>query len=202
MNKILFALVTLTLISFSIQEKPVLKDWGFDCDSKPGCFFYSICKNKFTTKTLAKQVDVNKYIGRWFEQARTPQTFQNSLCAVADYEKSDKEGVINVYNHALDESGEEIRGTATVEAEGTNRFSLVFNFFAKGQYWIHDIEEDQDGNYDWALIGGPCRDFLYVLSRNPVVDRKKVDEKLKLFNEKFGFNYSEILYRGSSCKLE
>ena len=201
MNKIILAIVFLTLISFSTST-PALKDWGFDCDSKPGCFFYSICANKFTTPTLATQVDINKYIGRWFEQARTPQTFQKSPCAVADYSKNEKEGVITVWNHALDDTGEEIRGTATAEAEGTNRFSLVFNFFAKGQYWIHDIETDEDGNYDWALVGGPCRDALYVLSRDAVVDRAKVDEKLRLFREKYNYKYEEILYRGDSCRTE
>jgi apolipoprotein D and lipocalin family protein len=38
-------------------------------------------------------------------------------------------------------------------------------------YWVVDLDPD----YRWAVVGGPSRKYLWVLSRTPAMDRTTFD---------------------------
>ena len=86
------------------------------------------------------------------------------------------DGKVRVQNRALDGNGEpqESIGEATVvPASGNAKLEVTFLPdvlrwipFTKGDYWVLRIDDD----YQTALVGGPDRKYLWLLSRSPALD--------------------------------
>lgn len=124
----------------------------------------------FPPLTTVEQVDLNKYVGLWYEVAKIPNSFQDQ-CAygtTAEY-KIDKDGDIIVINSCYDEDGkiDIADGVANVVDKKTNsKLEVSFVSFLGirpfwGDYWIIGLDED----YKWAVIGTPNRKYGWVLSR-------------------------------------
>jgi apolipoprotein D and lipocalin family protein len=114
----------------------------------------------------AKPVDINRYLGRWYEMGRYEQSFQKDCEAVtADYSLS-KPNEIKVLNtcHAGGVTGKErvAKGKAKIVA-GSKNAKLRVSFFGPfyGDYWVLDRADD----YSWAIIGEPSGRYLWLLHR-------------------------------------
>src|SRR5512146_347259 len=112
------------------------------------------------------RVDVRRYVGTWYEIASFPQSFQRGCTATtATYTLRD-DGEIDVVNRCREGSpdGPEkvARGRARVVDPSTNA-KLEVSFFRPfwGDYWIVDLGAD----YEYAAVGHPGRDYLWILSR-------------------------------------
>jgi apolipoprotein D and lipocalin family protein len=119
---------------------------------------------------VVASVDLSRYVGRWYEIARLPNRFQKK-CAdsvTADYTlRSD--GNIQVVNRCRKASGEftTAKGKAKVVDKKTNaKLKVTFFWPFYGKYWILDLGP----NYEYAVVGEPGRDYLWILSRNPQID--------------------------------
>lgn len=118
-----------------------------------------------------KRVDLERYLGTWFEIASIPQRFQQGCTATtATYSPGD-DGAIHVRNRCRKDgfTGREsvAEGTARV-VDATTNAKLEVSFFGPfgGDYWIIDLDE----GYQWAVVGSPTRDSLWILSRTPTLD--------------------------------
>lgn len=114
-----------------------------------------------------EHVDVSKYMGTWYEIANFPQSFQKGCTATtATYSLRD-DGQVDVTNRCRKGStdGEEdvAKGLARVVDNVTNA-KLEVSFFRPfwGDYWIIDLGK----NYEYAVVGHPSRDYLWILSRS------------------------------------
>jgi apolipoprotein D and lipocalin family protein len=114
----------------------------------------------------AKPVEIESYLGRWYEVARYEQSFQKGCEAVtADYSltKPDEIKVVNTC-HAGGVTGKEkvAKGKAKIVA-GSNNAKLRVSFFGPfyGDYWVLDRADD----YSWAIIGEPSGRYLWLLHR-------------------------------------
>jgi apolipoprotein D and lipocalin family protein len=119
-------------------------------------------------------VDLDRYTGRWYEIAKYPNKFQKQCVAntVATYKKKPN-GRLEVVNECLRSDG--TKNTAVGEAKitkGSNntklkvRFAPGFLSFLSavwGDYWVIDLGRD----YEYAVIGEPKREYLWILSRKP-----------------------------------
>ena len=120
--------------------------------------------------TTVATVDVERYLGKWYELARYPNSFQKECDAVtATYTKRD-DGLIEVLNECgafAGRSGRDAKGRAKVVDASTNA-KLKVSFFGPfwGDYWIVDLEDD----YSRAIVGEPSGRYLWVLAREPGVD--------------------------------
>jgi len=129
-------------------------------------------EKNFPELVTVKQVDLNKYVGLWYEIAKIPNSFQDQ-CAygtTAEY-KIDEDGDIIVTNSCYDDEGkiDVAEGLAKVVDKKTNA-KLEVSFFSIlgirpfwGDYWIIGL----DDNYQWAVVGTPNRKYGWVLSRTP-----------------------------------
>lgn len=115
----------------------------------------------------AKPVDLNRYLGRWYEQYRYEAPFQKGMEAVsADYSLND-DGSIKVVNRGrkggVDGVEKVSTGRAKVEDKATNA-KLKVSFFGPfyGDYWVLDHDDD----YRWSIVGEPSGRYLWVLTRD------------------------------------
>lgn len=165
-------------------------------DHFPFCLVYPLFD--VSMQSYPGPVDLNKFAGMWYEQARKPMMFQKSHCAYAKYSlDADKPGTIIVENGSNDpDVPEYIKGTAfPLNNDNTqSKLKVRFGLFASGNYWILDM----DPEYKIALIGEPCATFLWLLSKDRHLDRDTVNE---WFNKakSFGYNLDNAIYRKDSC---
>jgi apolipoprotein D and lipocalin family protein len=135
--------------------------------------------------TTVDKVDLDRYIGEWFEIARFPNRFQRQCAGDvrATYRRRD-DGRIDVINSCrLTDGGVTVaEGVARVvdtrsSAKLEVRFApayLSFLPFVWGDYWIIGLAQD----YSWAVVGSPDREYLWILSRTPDVSDAVYDEAL------------------------
>lgn len=121
--------------------------------------------------TVVENFDINRYTGRWYEIARLDHRFERGLSNVtADYELQEDNSV-RVLNRGYNEEEQQWE-----EAEGRARFlgdpdrgSLEVSFFGPFYGGYHIIALDHD-NYQWAMISGATRDYLWILAREPMLE--------------------------------
>jgi len=125
---------------------------------------------------VVDSVDLDRYLGLWYEIASYPAWFQKNCTAVtADYSLRE-DGLIKVVNScrkgSLDGKLKQSTGRAKVVA-GSNNAKLKVSFFGPfwGNYWIIDLDPD----YEWAVVGVPGRKYLWILSRSPQMDQAVYD---------------------------
>ena len=121
--------------------------------------------------TVVDRVDLNRYLGKWYEIASYPAWFQKECTgSTAEYSLM-PDGKIQVVNRCrkggLDGPLKESEGTAEVVDTVSNAKLKVWFFWPfKGNYWIIDL----DDNYQWVVVGEPSRKYLWVLSRKPMME--------------------------------
>lgn len=135
-----------------------------------------------------KSVDLNRYIGRWYEIARYEAGFQKECEYVtADYSLR-PDGKIKVVNSCrrgtLDAPLALAEGQAYVVDGSQNaklRVSFLWPFY--GNYWVLDHGEA----YDWAIVGEPLGRYLWLLFRTPHPSDQEV-QKVKGRAAQMGYN--------------
>ncbi|HXI86902.1 MAG TPA: lipocalin family protein [Parvularculaceae bacterium] len=140
----------------------------------------------------AAHVDVDRYLGRWYEIARLPNGFEKNCEGVtADYQRRD-DGLIGVLN-ACRKGGptgplKQAEGRARIVDAETNA-KLKVSFFGPfwGDYWILHIADD----YSLSLVGEPSGRYLWILARTPTLsEAKKADALLRL--KSVGYDVSKL----------
>lgn len=137
-------------------------------------------------------VEVERYMGKWFEIAKYPNGFQQGCSAVTAEYSLREDGTVRVFNTCRAADGvtvtNTIEGFATVADTRTNAKLLVYFFFPFGApYWIIDLDDD----YQYAVVGEPSRRFLWILSRTPALDESTYNAILQRLPEK-GYDPSRL----------
>lgn len=127
-------------------------------------------------------VDLDRYVGEWFEIARVPNRFQRSCTGDvrASYARR-LDGRIDVVNTCRGADGGLIdaHGVARIVDARTSaklkvRFApavLSFLPFVWGDYWIIGLADD----YSWAVVGSPDRAYLWILARSATMETARLD---------------------------
>jgi apolipoprotein D and lipocalin family protein len=120
------------------------------------------------------QVDTQRYLGKWYEIARYPNSFQKNCEGVtAEYTLRDdgRIGVTNTCAFGTSSGRSKIAmGKASV-IDGSNGARLAVNFApiplpkGDGNYWVLYL----DDAYQHALIGEPSGRYLWMLARTPQI---------------------------------
>ncbi len=113
--------------------------------------------------------DINQYLGRWYEIARLDHKFEKNLTFVtADYRKisATEIEVINRGYNPTTQKWTEATGVAKFVQEktiGHLKVAFMVPFYAS--YVVFDL----DKQYQYAIVTGYNRDYLWLLSRTPTV---------------------------------
>lgn len=137
-------------------------------------------------------VDLSRYVGQWYEIARLPNRFQKK-CAdsvTANYTlRSD--GSIQVVNRCRKPSGEFTTATGKakiVDKETNAKLKVTFFWPFYGKYWILDLGP----NYEYAVVGEPGRDYLWILSRTSQMDEALYQQLLAKMQAR-GFDTTRMI---------
>jgi apolipoprotein D and lipocalin family protein len=152
---------------------------------------YPIAMQAQTLNTV-QNVDLARYAGTWYEIASFPQRFQKGCFnTTATYTLTGK-GYVIVENRCNKDSFtgklSYIKGKAFVEKESGNaKLKVQFFWPFRGKYWIIDLADD----YSYAVVGHPNRQYLWILSRAPMLSETVYKEIiLRLINQ--GFDTSKL----------
>lgn len=147
--------------------------------------------NKLLEKPLktVDSVDLNRYLGKWYEIAAFPKRFEKGCTYTTAHYSLNDDGSIAVKNSCLiGEEEKSITGTAKVsDPESNAKLDVQFFWPFSGKYWIIDLAPD----YSYAMVGHPDRNSLWILSRKPWME-KDVYKKLLISAMGKGFDISRI----------
>ena len=136
----------------------------------------SIAADELPPLRTVPRVELDRYMGVWYEIASFPQRFQKGCAAsMATYSlrSGGKVAVLNqCRNETLDGKLRSAKGTAWVVNKTTNaKLKVRFFWPFSGDYWIIDLGPD----YEYAVVGHPKRTYLWILSRKPQMDSATYD---------------------------
>jgi apolipoprotein D and lipocalin family protein len=157
------------------------------------------CSSNYPYLAVVDKVDLDKYIGKWYEIAAFPQRFQKGCnCSSAEYYKTDKD-YIRILNSCRKDSVNGEMKTAEGKAfivENSNNAKLRVQFFwpFKGDYWIIELADD----YSYAVVGHPNREYLWILSRTPKMNDSIYQMLLEKIKAK-GFDITKLKRTVQEC---
>jgi apolipoprotein D and lipocalin family protein len=141
-------------------------------------------------------VDLKRYLGRWYDIAHYPQSFQKGCsCTTAEY-KLNEDGTIEVINTCNKDGKKKIsKGRAKIKDKITNaKLSVTFFWPFSGKYWIIDLAPD----YSYAVVGHPNRNYLWILSRSKEMDGKTYLDILSRIKAK-GYDLTKLEKTEQQC---
>jgi apolipoprotein D and lipocalin family protein len=159
------------------------------------------CSSNYAPLDTVDQVDLERYLGTWYEIARLPNSFQEDcFCSKAEYSIIDNE-TIRVVNSCNKESAEGEVETSSgkafiVEKSGNSKLRVQFFWPFRGDYWIIDLDEE---DYTYSVVGTPSREYLWILARQPEMDQGMLERILKDCSEK-GFPVEKMIFIDNNCK--
>lgn len=154
-----------------------------------GCSAY---ESFFPPLATVENVDVSRYVGKWYEIAKYPNPFQQQCVGgtTAEYAVLD-DGRVQVINKCNTAGGtvDLIEGRARIVDTTTNA-KLAVGFFGpfEGAYWILEIGT----NYEYAVVGEPSRSTLWILSRTPTLDDATYQDILSRLPDR-GYDPSKLV---------
>lgn len=123
-----------------------------------------------------EEFQLERYLGRWYEIARLDHSFERGLSRVtADYSLRD-DGGVRVVNRGylagknLWKEAEGLAYPAGESGQGWLKVSFFRPFY--GSYVVVELDR---AAYQYALVCGPDRSYLWILARSPHLPAEVLD---------------------------
>jgi len=150
------------------------------------------------TLDTVERVDLERYMGKWYEIARYPNRFQRDCPASKATYTLLPNGKVEVLNECYDREYQHVlrsvKGTArVVDPESKAKLKVTFFWPFSGDYWIIDLGDD----YEYAVVGHPDRKYLWILSRSPEMSQQLYDRITERLQIK-GYDPDRLIRRNGS----
>jgi len=129
-------------------------------------------QSQMTDKSTVKVLDLNRYLGTWYEIARFPHSFEKNLVGVTATYSLKKDGMMEVLNQGfknkLDGAPSKAYGKAKIPDKsdpGKLKVSFFWIFYA--DYFVLELDQE---HYQYAMIGSSSDNYFWILGRTPVMD--------------------------------
>ena len=144
--------------------------------------------------STVKQLDLQQYMGTWYEIARFDHSFERGLVGVTATYELRGDGKITVINAGYKNSFEGKYKTAKGKAKQPNsdepgKLKVAFFLFFYADYFILEL----DKNYQWVLIGSSSDKYLWILSRTPKLEQETLYYILKKASER-GYDTDKLIW--------
>lgn len=135
-----------------------------------------------------------KYLGKWYEIARLDQSFERGLTRITAEYSLRPDGGLKVLNRgysASENKWQEAEGKAYFVGDPTQAH-LKVSFFGPmyGSYIVFELDRE---NYQYALVSGPDKSYLWLLSREPKI-KDDIKKTLIAKAASLGFDTSQLIF--------
>lgn len=155
-------------------------------------FIFSGCASKHEPLPTQESVNIQKYMGKWYEIARYEHFFEKNCKNVTATYSLNEDNTLKVINRC-EKIDTNKKTSATGVAYSTNEANskLKVSFFRPfyGDYWIIDLDKD----YKYAVVGTPSREYLWILSRTSTLPKTTIDNILAKI-KKLGFSTDKLIW--------
>lgn len=157
-------------------------------------FFFNCTKtqSQMIDQTTVKELNLNRYLGKWYEIARFPHSFEKNLVGVTATYSLKADGKIEVLNQGFRNTLSGERSRAVGKAKIPNKMEpgrLKVSFF-----WIFYADYnvlELDDNYQYAMIGSSSDRYFWILCRTPQMDETLYNDLLDKARKR-GYNLTEL----------
>ncbi|MFO7842130.1 MAG: lipocalin family protein [Fidelibacterota bacterium] len=161
-----------------------------------GCSSMKFSNFSRSLETVDK-VELDRYLGKWYEYARLDVPFEKGMTKTqANYSlmEPDKKGRprIRVINSGIKNGKFKEAKAKAVIPDPAEPGRIKVSFFGPF-YADYNIIALDKKDYNWALVSGSSRDYLWFLSRKPKMD-PGIYERLKAIAENYGFDTSALIF--------
>ena len=142
-------------------------------------------------RSTVSDVDLKRYMGRWYEIARFDHSFERNLSYCEAFYAMQDDGSISVVNTGINTNNEH-RKTSYGKAKlgdrpGQLRVSFFWIFYS--DYNILALSQE----YEWALIGSKSDKYLWILSRTRHLDNNTKNNILAIARSR-GYDTSKLIW--------
>jgi apolipoprotein D and lipocalin family protein len=134
--------------------------------------------------TTVEKVDLEKYLGTWYEIASRPNRFQKDCVATKATYKRRTDGDVSVFNEcrekALDGKSISVEGKAWPVDASNTKFKVRFFWPFKGDYWIVELGKQ----YEYAVVAEPRGRYVWILSRTTRMEKSLYDGILQRLKDR------------------
>ena len=138
--------------------------------------------------------DVSRYLGTWYEIARLDHSFERGLQQVTAEYSLREDGGIRVVNQGFNtdkKRWERAEGKAYfIGSEDVGRLKVSFFGPFYGAYNIIELDKQ---DYRYAMVCGPDKSYLWILAREPVLDKSIIDRLLTIASTA-NFDISRLIF--------
>ena len=162
--------------------------------------FLSACASVRPLPSTVPAVNLKKYMGTWYEIASFPNLFQRGCqCTTAHYTLTD--GRVNILNQCYKGASFQKSSASGIAwpTPGSNNSKLTVQFFwpFKGDYWILYLSP----HYQQVIVGSPNRQYLWFLSRNKTMTKKRFIQLEKIAQHK-GYDTRQLRITQQHCQIK
>ena len=153
---------------------------------------FTACSSKNPSLQTVEKVDLQKYIGTWYEIARYEHFFEKDCKNVTANYTMMNEDTIKVINRCTKiQTNEKKEGLGRAYATDITNSKLKVSFFRPfyGDYWVLILDE----KYNYVVVGTPSREYLWILSRTSTLNEKIKNEILQKLPA-LGFETSKLIW--------
>ena len=166
----LILILGMTLIGFSSQAQKAMRD-----------------------NSVVQQLDLERYLGTWYEIARYNHSFEKGLEGVTANYTMREDGKIRVinsgYKGGLDGKKSIAEGKAKVpNPQEPSKLKVSFFWIFYGDYFVMELDE----NYQWAVIGSKTDKYLWILSRTPQMEPYIYNDLLRRLKKR-GYDVGKLI---------
>ncbi len=142
------------------------------------------------TLEVVSHVDLQKYLGKWYEIGRLPTSFQEGCTETTATYSLLPNGKVSVLNECIRKGKHKTaKGRAKVVDKTTNaKLKVTFFWPFYADYWIIKLDE----NYEYAVVGTPNHKYLWILCRTPQM-REMLLLELVEFAKSRGFDMDKLI---------
>lgn len=137
--------------------------------------------------------DLNRYQGKWYEIARLDNQFEKDLQQVTATYQPQKDGKVKVINRGYNPHKKKWQQSVGIAkfTGSADMAALKVSFF--GPFYASYNVIYLDSDYQYALVCGPNRSYLWLLSRTPVLSKTQTN-KLLAQARRYGFATSALIW--------
>ena len=157
-------------------------------------FLISLLNCLLLSTDSVKNLDIDKFMGRWYVISNIPNFIENQASNAYDEYVLNSDGTIEIYYHAIkNEKPVSLKQRATIADTINNstwELKLIKPFipFLKLPYKVILLDQ----NYQYMVIGYPKNKYGWIMARSNKMKNDLYHEILNTLEKKFGYNKNKF----------